>query len=360
MPDNAYYSTGIAVAFAPQSDRGVYNPVLEAITDTLRGQRVPGGADLDDGLLLGDAESGVNGSGLTLAFERDFRDKAYLAGSLTRPLSDLIGVRVSSFQFSFPWCNHRANVQGVPVDDDFRPLLAHVALLEGAGALGAAWGGGEGWSFKYSGNTIPFSALVFADGMRYQLLDCRCSLSIAYAGGEIPIATADIQPGSILDASEVALPTTLNYGEQAIVSAASVGNPGVAFTWQDVRGFTTGTLDLGAVVSEFQDSNAATGLRREFDGRTAQWTGTLYRSEDDPSHHFDQLGIEDIADTDALSFTVGTPAAASEPAKAIRVLAPNPEAAEDAIGSEGNLATGAVTLNLRSSTANEELELIFV
>ncbi|MGH7338734.1 MAG: hypothetical protein ACREI7_14225, partial [Myxococcota bacterium] len=73
----------VAVGFATQPAEGTYNPALDAIAATFAGN--PAGTD--DGLLLGDPESGIGGSGLSFGLGRVGRDKATLAGSFTRPLS---------------------------------------------------------------------------------------------------------------------------------------------------------------------------------------------------------------------------------------------------------------------------------
>src|SRR3990172_6906205 len=93
------YAFELAAGFMPQVDEATYNATLEAITTAWAGTA---------GLLLGDPESGIGESGLSLTIGRSKRDKAFLAGSFTRSLADFLKAEVPSFEFSFPFCGSRA------------------------------------------------------------------------------------------------------------------------------------------------------------------------------------------------------------------------------------------------------------
>ena len=164
----AKFNWDVAVAFGTQSAEGTYNPTLDAIAATL--------ADTD-GLVLGDPDSGVRQSGLSLVLGRSRKGRAFIGGSFTRTLSDFLKAEVPTFQFAFPFCGNRVSPGGAPADADAVPIAGINALLVGAGLAGAAWGSGVGHRYVFNpGN--PISSLVYFFGNRLELLDCRVALEI--------------------------------------------------------------------------------------------------------------------------------------------------------------------------------------
>lgn len=353
----AKFDFDVAVAFAPQSAEGVYDPTLDAISATLDGD--PGGTD--DGLLLGDSASGIGGSGLTLVMGREGREKAVLGSSFTRPISDYLRTSVRSFQFAFPWCGNRGTISGTPADAEYEPLVGVQGLLAGLGMVGADWGSGDGRSWKF-GAAEPLSALVYVNGFRGEFLDCRLnSLSINYTPGSIAIATADVAVGSVKDPaakgfSPASLPT-LTYGPQATVSAPVielVGN-----TWQDTKGFQSLTLTITPEIREDLDSNLTDGVSKAPAGRETKIEATMFGDDADKVHALDQAYATVGGDLDALSFQVGTDAGAAAIAEAIQLVAPQPALDQGAPQKLGTRGGDTVSLILGHDTANEELELIF-
>jgi len=348
----------VAVAFAPQSGEGVYDPTLDAIAANLSGD--PDGTD--DGLLLGDPESGVAESGLALSIGRVGRPKAYLAGSFTRSISDFLRAEVRSLAFSFPWCGSRRTTT-TPVDADFQALRGVEAILGGTGLIGAAYAAGTGWHYKF-GASVPFSGLLYYFGNRLELLDCRTSsLTFSYTPGSIPIATAEIAVGSIKDPSSdtiapAALPT-LDYGAQADESAAVVES--IGHQWGGItRGFSSLDLVIAPEVQDIPDSNANNGVIREASGRETTINATIFADDTDAVYALKQAFADSLTDLGAWEFQVGAAAGAAEIAKAILVTAPRLELETTDPDRLGTFAVNTVTLHPRSSAANNELNMIMV
>lgn len=356
-------SNVVAAAFAPQTAEGTLDTTLDGITTTLSGD--PNGTD--QGLLLGDANEGLSKSGLTLAIERVLDEQSVYSGSFTRGLGSLLRPNVSRLQFAFPFCGPRRTTT-TPVDNDFRPLRGVDALLQSAGLLSAAWGSGVGHSVAFSASALPCSALLYLWGNRYEMLDCRArSFEIAFAGGKVPKATVDLAVGSIKDPTttplSVASSPTLTYGAQATV-APPVANA-VGFLWRGQNpsvGLQEITLSIQNQVSEFGDMNATYGVVQEIEDRTVEAQGLMYVEGASTAEvfEFEQILADAIGDLTALSFTVGTAAGASSPAKAVYVSIPSPEVIDVDYRNIGSKAAVQVTLRARASAANGELELRFI
>jgi len=343
----AKYNFEAAVGFLPQVAEGTYNATLDAIAGTW---------SYTDGLLYGSAGEGVRESGISVSFERNFSDKAYIGASYTRALSDFLSSGLGTFDVVFPFVGNRNAPGGAPADGDATPIAGLDALLIGCGMTGAAWGSGVGWRYVF-GSSLPISALLYVSGMRWELLDCRVALSVDFTPGEIAKATASIFVGSVKDASAAALPT-LTYGPQASVTAPkieSVGNQ-----WGATRGFSEATLEIDQTFDDFPDSNAISGLVKEQADRQVKFSGTLFADDGDKAYEWSQLVETNQANLDPLSFEYGTPMVTAVPADAVRVTVPEPELQKydpDALGSK---AGHAIELVGRGTVGNDELEIIFL
>lgn len=354
----AKYDFDVAFAAAPQTQEGSYDTTLDGITTALRGD--PDGTD--DGLVLGDPSAGIGESGLSFTAGRRSRDKAVLSGGFTRPLSDFLAAEVRTLSFAFPFCGNRGTASTPPVDGDFQPLRGVEAILNGAGLVAAAWGGGVGYSCKF-GSPSPFSILLWYFGNRLELLDCRCSsLSLNFTPGSIAVATAQIVVGSIKDPSAkgfspVVIPTTLDYGPQADVSAPTIESVGHA--WQETKGFQALDLVITPTIDDVLDSNATDGILKLPSARETKITATLFADDTDKVMELDQMFATAVGDLDQLSFQVGASAASGDTMVAVQVLVPTPEGDDTAPQKLGTRAGNTVNLIARNSTVNEELELIF-
>lgn len=347
----------VAVAFATQSAEGTYDPTLDAITDTLT---------YTDGLLLGDPESGVRESGLSLTFGRKKKDKAFLGATFTRPLSDFLLAEVPTLSFAMPFCGNRKTQSGAPADSDGTPIAGLDALLEAAGLTGAAWGSGVGWQYIY-GSTNPISGLIYYSGERVELLDCRAQLSIAFTAGEVPVLTATVEVGSIKDHSLAAIPGTLTWGPGAGEGQAERSAPktlGAGFTWRDGPargGFSEGTLNLTPAYTDIGDCNAATGLVKEQEDRETSFEATIFSDDTtDDGHEYEQLTTESQAVLDQMSFLVGTAMADGEPVEAVGIIMDDPEPETIEVTNLGTKrAYNAKLVGRGTSAGNNEIEINF-
>jgi hypothetical protein len=349
----------VAAAFAPQVAEGDYNDNLDTIAATLSGD--PDGTD--DGLVLGDAESGIGESGLSFAIGRRARKKPHHAGTFTRPMSDFLGAEIPTFTFAFPFCGSRKTASTPVVAADMTPLVGVDAILNGAGLKGLT-DAQPGWSYKFDNTVFPFSALIYFFGNRLELEDCRCSgLSILFEPGSIPIATATIVVGTIKDPSSktqtaVTLPT-LDYGPQADESAPLIET--VNHIWNVERGFQSLTLNIAPAIEEQRDSNLSDGLYKEVSDRVTSINASIFVDAAGEGEVYEaaQAWADAIGDLDQLSFKVGTDTGDGDITKAFEILAPTPELETTAMQKFGSKGGNLVNLNLINSAGDEELEILF-
>lgn len=347
----AKFAFETAVAFATQTAEGTYNSTLDGLTTSITAAQ---------GLVLGSASAGVRESGLTLGFERVREEKAFLAGSFTRDISDFRKTGVASFTFTMPFTGSRVTVAGAPADADAIPITGLDALLEGMGLTGAAWGSGVGHQYVFA-TPNPISALVHVSGNRWELLDCRVAGEIKHTAGAVPILTATIAVGSIKNRAKAALPTTLTYGEQSSVSAPKCKAVGFEWPAADDRGFQEVSLQITPSIEEIGDSNATDGTILEVSSRAVRLVGTLWADDTtDAGYEYDQLIETASGNLDQLSFQVGTAMADTFPAEAYQIVAPKPENAKLDPVNLGTKAAHTVELDLRHDTANSELEINFL
>lgn len=350
----------VAVAFAVESG-STYDPTLDAVTNSLSGD--PDGTD--DGLVLGDSESGIGGSGLSLTMGRKSRDTAMIGSSFTRGLSDFLALEARTLQFSFPLCGNRGLTTGTPVDGDFVPLTGVDAMLRAAGLTGAAWGSGVGHRYV-TGGTETMSALIYYYGNRLELRNCRVSgFSVSENPGGIAIATADIAVGDVKDptasgGSAAAIPATLDYGPQLSVSAPTTEL--VNNVWGQTRGWQSLVWAINNTVADIEDSNAVDGEVKAFTDQAIDVAATFWVDDTSEAEIFEleQALADAIGDLSQLSFTNGTPETTGGlPAVAHQFVIADPELDQTGPEKLGTQAGNIVTLRARSATANTEFELIF-
>lgn len=334
-----------AVAFAPQVADGTYNAGLDAIAANL--------ADTD-GLVLGASGEGQADSGIDVDFEALRELAAVVPGSLTRSPGKVLRRRVV-LTFAMPWCGNRQTASTPPVDGDFVPSVGMGALLAMAGFEVDAWASGVGQAAA-PGDTAKGSSLLYVNGQRFELLDCLANATIAYTPNGTPIATFEVTVGSVKDAAAAALPT-LDFGEQQTVQAPIVES--AAHTWGLLRGFQSLEIEIANEIEDTPDSNAPSGLIPERTARTITISATLFKDDADALFEWTQLGEDEAANLEPLSFIVGTPAVAGGPCLAIGVSIPMPELVsfrEVALADKGGVE---IELAARHTTGNAEIEFIF-
>jgi hypothetical protein len=347
---------GVACAFAPQVAEGDYNDTLDTSTTPLTAAQ---------GLLLGKSGTGIGDSGLNFGLARVSEDKSVLPGTLTRPLSDFLKQTAPTFSFTFPFTGNRVTIAGAPADADFIPLTGIDAILEGVGLVGAASVSDPAVGHKYTfGSPYPFSSLIYCNGERAELEDCRCSsLAIVYTPGGFAIATATIVPRTVKDVSAADLPATLTWGEQASVSAPKVET--TVHTWGVERGFSVLTLTITPAIAEVPDSNQTDGIVIEIDSRVVTIGATMFTDAVGSGEIYDSDQIEAAAEgtLDQLSFQVGTTGADTLPAEAHQIQVPLLElqtSDQDKLGSKAATTISAIARGAAAGSGNDELEVIFL
>ena len=347
------YNFAVACAFAASAE-STYDATLDAIAGTLTSA---------DGLLLGKSGTGIGDSGLTLGLGREYDDKSVESGTLTRPISDFLRMTVPTFTFSFPLCGNRANASTPVVDADCVPLTGMDAILQGAGLVGGAWGSGVGHHYVF-GATNLLDALVYVNGMRLELQDCRCSsLAMQFAAGAIPVGISTIAVGTVKDVSQASLPGTLTWNEQASVSAPKI--TAVANEWKNTRGFSELTITIAQDIADVPDSNATDGIVKELDGRTTTVTGTLFSDDTGSDEIFDADQIEEDTEgnLEELTFEVGDASTDGNPVKAINYSLPLLElhvSNQDKLGSRAATVITGVARGASGAGGNDEFDMVFI
>lgn len=348
----------IVVALAPQPSQGNPNVALDGV--------LPGGPiGTDEGLLLGDAGSGINESGLTLSLERIFEERPRI-GEASRPISSFIRRSAPTFTMAFPFVGNRANAV-TPAVGELQPIPAIDAVLNAAGLVGATDTGPIHYSYTFDlVNAAFMHAAVWYNGQLIEFLDCRNTLSIDFTPGVTPVATATITIGSIRSHAIQAAPASVTYGNQ-LVTAPILESAN--HTWGALRGFSAFTLDIAPEFTDTPDSNAVNGFRTALSNRVTTFNGTMWTDDTNPgppdmrSFDYDQLGAEDIAAMSPLTFEYGTDATIGEPIEAVHVKIPQPELRVsdlnvlDARGATD--VTGVATADGSTVAAGEELDIGF-
>lgn len=334
----------IAVAFGIQSVAGTADATIAALAGSL---------SETDGFVLGDPEAGVGESGIEWAVARELKEKADVSGSFTKQPSTFLSEQVETFSIAVPLMGR--GTASPAADADYKPVKGIDALLLAAGFSGGNWGAGVGYAYTPASAQI-ITAKLFASGNFWVVRDCIVSaLEITQPPGEVGIATFTLS-GIISSFGAVAFPT-INYGNQASISAPSV--KGVGHNWgisAAARSFTEATLSISNEVEEIPDSNSSTGKRSRQTGREIALSMTLYTDSGDIDYERSEL-VRTTAPTDQQQWQVGT--AAGTTANAYRITLTNPEIRSLAIDRSG--ASEVVTADLVAveTDANTEFELVF-
>lgn len=360
MPGEINWSYGIA--FGKQSGG------LGIINGTIR--ELQGALVIASGLVLGDADSGEGGSGISYREARRHKEKAVVTGSFTKQASEFEAVTIEALSFAWPFSGSR-NTVTAPIDGSDFLFDADVgidAILQAAGLVGADWGGGDGRIYTPA-NAAPMTVKLWTgnDGtnaVARVLMDCFVNLEIAYTPGEVPIATATIvgieppaaQAGGFPKLEAV---STFDYEEQGAVGGAiveAVGhNWGISAT---VRGFEELTLSIDNELEELDDSEATGGKRQRQTGRAITLTGTIIADLDESDFELGELRRTSVP-VDQLDFQVGDDGTDTNPALAHQVVVPTPELRDASPRQYGPSLAHELELAAVSGSADAEISIIF-
>ncbi len=337
----------IGVAFGAQSAYGTANSTIVALSGSL---------DSADGIVLGDAQSGIGGSGIDFSLIRGLREKAVVSGSFTRPASDFLGEKIQGFQMSFPLKGNGATTT-TPVDSEYTPLAGIEAQIEACGLAGAAWGSGDGWEYVPASATWATAKIFWGDHF-WTIRDLIGNLDIKWTPGDIAIATISYE-GVVNSFGDLSFPT-FSYGTQSSLSAPKLSSTG--HNWgisAAVRGFSDATTRFDNQVTEIQDSESSDGIRRTASGREISHSATVWLDSADSDFERAEL-VRTTTPTEELEFTLGTPAGASETVNAVQLSLPTPELRSLKPVKAGTTAQFALELAAVAESANAEASLRFV
>lgn len=355
----------LGAAFLNQTTRGT------ATTMATIGAGSGAGSAIDnatDGAVLGDAESGVGESGISLNLGKDISEKAVQSGSFSRDFANYIARTVDTFSFVMPLKGNGETTTATPVAADFTPDVGIIALLRAAGLVGGA--SGATWAFTPTATDLVTAALYFgnesSNGGRIILKDIEAAgASLNFTPGQV--ATAQFDLTGVYDSADESGSWPANpfdYGNQSSLSAPAV--QGVAFTWGPDTpaarsiGFSDLTISIDNQSEEVPSSNSASGVVPRQTGREIRVSGTIDATDGEFLYELDQLGESDIANAEALSFTVGTAATGSDTANAFQISIPDPELVSLQPAKLGASQAWTIELIARSATANGEFSLIYL
>jgi len=335
----------IGVAFGSQATLGTMDPTIAALSGALTET---------NGIVLGDPSFGEGESGVAWGLERDFSDKADVAGSFTKQASDYVAEKLVEFSIAIPWKGR--GTASPAADADHTPAAGIVALYRSLGFFGAGWGGGIGWIFT-PGAALQISARLWESGLAWNIKDIFATrLQVKLTGGEIAVAQFDL--AGVIDSFAAAAFPSFNYGNQGSLSAPPVQSLG--HNWgisAALRGFAGGTLTVDTESEEIEDVNAAGGVRTRQAGREITFEGTIIADSGSASFERAEL-VRTTAPTELQTFTLGTPAGSV--ANAIRVRLITPELQAMKATKHGSALAWQAKLRAVSAVANGEAEIIYL
>lgn len=341
------FASEVVVAFDQQDDATTYSAALDAITTTISAAQ---------GAVLGVSGVGIKDSGLSFGMARNLSEKA-VVGGFTRGLSEFLKADVPTFTFAWPFVGSKSTVSGSPEDADATPWTGVDALLAGCGLVGSAWGSGVGWQYVF-GSPNPISGLVCVNYHRLELHLCRCSHSIDFTPGKVPVCTTTVYVGEVKNHSLLAEPTP-DYDTQLSVSSPT--SKGMAHSWKNTRGFSALTLDITPDIEETPDSNATEGSRKSITGRTTGINGTFWEDDSgsDEIFPYTQMVATAIGTLEQLSFLMGDAMTDGNPAEAVGIIVPDPEVISFEPTILDTKAASVVAAVAKSASANAELQINF-
>ena len=350
---------GAAMGFAAGTE-GTYDSGLDAIASGTWDGDVD---NTDEGLLLGDRESGEGNSGFSITIERDHRETAPIGSSDTQSISDGLGLKASGFSVGVVMTGSKRTTTATPVDADFEPSIGFGGLLDCGGLAGAADSVGVGWEYV-PGGIKTASGLTYQSGNRYELKDILASsLVFNYPPGGIAILDASLEVGLVKDPTStpttVALPT-LDYGVQASVSSPQVKS--LATTWKNVQGFSDLTVTVNNEISTIGDSNADNGEVKESAKQQFLVDATMFLDDnsDDETLATEQMLASAIGSLQSFTFQHGTPeTTGSLPAVAHKWTFSRLEILSATLVQLGSKAGVKINGIARGATANVQASLIF-
>ena len=346
----ATFKRQLAIAFGGQGGVfGTADPTIAALS---------GSIGLNDGIVRGDAASGLIGSGITHSFARRENPGGFVPGSFTRLDGDFLEEEVT-LTFAFPLAGTRVPASNPPVASDFSALKGIEALLKSVGLEGAASVSNPDVGFKYAPvDAEPITAKLFDSGFAWVIRDILGDISISMPPGEVAVATCTLS--GIIDSGALVAFPTVDFGVQSSVNAPAVVS--VAPSWgisDEVRGWTELTIALTNSLEEVPDSAQSTGVATDQTGREITVNMTIRDTDTDVDFTRANL-VGTTAPTADLKALVGTPAAAGDPATAYQIEVSNLRVLSNTPAVAGSQAASRVTARATGTVGGSEFFIAFL
>jgi hypothetical protein len=348
---------GVAVAVGAQTGFGSPNTSVRDVVQGT-GSGTAGALNLEDGIVLGDAESGDAESGIVIpSIVGIHRAVSPVAASFTESADAFQRAEVNGFAIS--WVHQGNGDTPAPAvgDADLSVIIPGLeAILESAGLVGVVGSAGveQDYTPRHSGSAAPGSTVystwkIWHGTLAFVFTDCLVeSLEFAFTPGGNCIVTANILVGTFNHVTTVGGFTfpTLEYDVMASLAGPIV--EGVGFDlYGQVRGFENLTITIANEIDKFGDSNVdVTGQRQSQLKRIISLSGTFYVESDSDDVTFLNLRSA-TAPTVGCFFQVGTPGAT--PINAFKVEAHNLQAKDIKYNRIGSVL--AVEINDAKATA---------
>jgi len=342
----ATFKRQIGIAFGSQSVEGTADATIAVLSGAL---------NLDDGIILGDAASGLVESGIAHAFERRLRENPPVAGSFTEQSSDFLEEKLSTFTFAFPMAGPRTTTSATPIDSEFEHQKGIKALLAACGLTGALNPTIAAWDYTPADVSIA-TARIFDSGNAWVIRDIRGNWSLSQEPGEVGIMTVTLT--GIVDSFAAVTFPTFDYEEQASVNAPSVQS--VSPLWGGIaRGWQSLTIACDNVIETLKDAASSTGEGFEQTGRVITVDMDIRDDSTDIDYTRAQLVLS-AAPTDDLTETVGTAASGSDAALAYQIECRNLEVLSYTPTVAGSKASSQVSAKCTATTDGGEFLMTFL
>lgn len=340
MADQAFEA---AFAIAIQSALGTPNIPAAWLTTSV---------DYDDGLVLGDGESGDAETGITFPEHvRVGREPARLgrtAGFDTFLRQDFEGLSIAYTR------KGNGATTTTPAAGEAQPLAGIDALNR---ALGLTPANGVAPTVNYApaSNAEYATVCIWVADRRFIYQDCIVSSRVeSYTPGDAALITDNIAIGSLESQADGVTFPTLDYGTQSTLSSPVI--QGVANTFGTARGFESLEITIEGNQSQVDDSNQPTGKRQVVGGLDITAVMRLYLDDTDTDFEYEAL-ISGSAPASSWSFQVGTAAGAAEEVNAFRSLMPTPQVERRKEDKTGSVVVLPLTLRARASASGAEYQL---
>lgn len=357
----AEVTSGFGVAAGSQSGFGTINATVQGLTGAL---------GISNGIILGDAGSGVGESGIELALSRASRDLAAVSGSYTKQFPTFLRRDLDKLTITLQLKGSgTVALSGLaanpPVDADMSLATNYPgldALLKAAGLTGGAWGAGVGHSYVPAAvvpATIKVWAGIGSNSVAYVFQDCVCKMTVDFTPGDVALATFEIS-GTVVSATGGTTFPTFTFGHLSTISAPVVQNVAHSFgIGAAARDFSELSITVDSLIETFPASNSSTGERQRQTGRTITAEGIINRDTGDDDYEDTRMAAT-TATTDDLTFTVGSAATAGAEVKAFAVFFNNPNVTKLEPTTVGSASAASVALEATATSANAEFELRFI